>query len=82
MVSIAVCSLKMINPSCASFRGPIYIFFVYDEDLKWSIQGYSFCLLACNCSRSGVNVRAHLLRINISRNFKSIRSVPISSQLF
>ena len=31
-----------------------------------------------NFSRSGVNVRAHLLRKNYSRNFSSIRSAPIS----
>ena len=24
----------------------IHISFVFDEDLKWNIQGYSFCLLA------------------------------------
>ena len=29
-----------------------------------------------NFSRSGVNVRAHLLRKNYSRNFSSIRSAP------
>ena len=29
-----------------------------------------------NFSRSGVNVRAHLLRKNYSRNFSSIRSTP------
>ena len=29
------------------------------------------------CSRSGVNVRAHLLRKNLSRSFNSIRSGPI-----
>ena len=31
-----------------------------------------------NFSRSGVNVRAHLLRKNYSRNFSSIRSAPVS----
>ena len=31
-----------------------------------------------NFSRSGVNVRAHLLRKNYSRNFSSIRSAPYS----
>ena len=30
-----------------------------------------------NFSRSGVNVRAHLLRKNYSRNFSSIRSTPM-----
>ena len=32
-----------------------------------------------NFSRSGVNVRAHLLRKNYSRNFSSIRSAPLLS---
>ena len=32
-----------------------------------------------NLSRSGVNVRAHLLRKNYSRNLSSIRSAPLSS---
>ena len=31
-----------------------------------------------NLSHSGVNVRAHLLRKNYSRNFSSIRSAPLS----
>ena len=31
-----------------------------------------------NFSRSDVNVRAHLLRKNCSRNFSSIRSTPSS----
>ena len=31
-----------------------------------------------NFSRSGVNVRAHLLRKNYSMNFSSIRSTPMS----
>ena len=37
-----------------------------------------------NFSRSGVNVRAHILRKNYSRNFSSIQSAPLSSvvQLF
>ena len=60
----------------------IRILFVYDEELKWGRQGYSLCLLAnrlsCNCSRPGVNVHVHLLRKNLSRNFSSIRSGPIS----
>ena len=60
--------------------------FVYDEELKWGIQGNSLCLLdnklkGCNCSHSGVNVRMHLLRKIFSRNFSSIRSGPISFQL-
>ena len=33
--------------------------------------------LGCNCSRSGVYVRAHLLRNNFSRNFSSIRGGPV-----
>ena len=32
----------------------------------------------CNCSRSGVNVRAHLLRNKFSRDYSSIRSGPLS----
>ena len=35
-----------------------------------------------NFSRLGVNVRAHLLRKNYSRNFSSIRSAPVSSITF
>ena len=31
-----------------------------------------------NFSRSGVNVRPHLLRENYSRNFSSIRNAPVS----
>ena len=31
----------------------------------------------CNCSRSGVNVRAYLLRNNFSRTFGSIQSWPV-----
>ena len=34
-----------------------------------------------NFSRSGVNVRAHLLRKNYSGNFSSIRSTPISLEV-
>ena len=33
--------------------------------------------LSSNFSRSGVNVRAHLLRKNYSKNFSSFRSAPI-----
>ena len=60
--------------------------FVYDEELRWDIQGYSLCLLdnyskGSNCSHSGVNVRTHLLCKIFSRNFSSIRSGPISFQL-
>ena len=60
------------------------ILFVYDKELKWSIQGYFFVLFTCqptkssNLSRSGVNVRAHQLHKNYSRNFSSIRSAPQS----
>ena len=36
----------------------------------------------CNCSRSGVNVRAQLLRNNFSRNFSSIRGGPLLSCAF
>ena len=64
----------------------MHTLFVYDEELSLGIQGYSLCLLdnllkGCNCSRSGVNVRTHLLRKNFSSNFSSIRSGPISFQL-
>ena len=31
-----------------------------------------------NFSRSGINVRAHLLHKNYSRNFSSIQSAPMS----
>ena len=80
--------------SCASFCGPIYSQliirigcagyahpFVYFEDLKWSIQGYSFCLLANQLKVAAVAVRMltcvpHLLRNNFSRNLSSIRSAP------
>ena len=62
-------------------RFAVYNFlFVYGEELKWSIQGYYFWLLANQLkvptSRSGVNVRAHLLSKNYSRNFSSIRNAP------
>ena len=64
----------------------MHTFFVYNEELRWGIQGYSLCLLDsllkdCNCSRLGVNVRTHLLRKNFSGNFSSILSGPISFQL-
>ena len=60
--------------------------FVYDEELRWGIQGYLLCLLdnyvkGCNCSHSGVNVRTHILLKIFSRNFSSIRSGPISFHL-
>ena len=41
----------------------------YEAVLKGDIQGYLL-----NCSRSGVNVRAHLLRQNFTRDYSSIRS--------
>ena len=54
--------------------------FVYNEDLKWSIQGYSFCLFAVAIvSVRGVYMRENLLRNNFSRNFSSIRSRPMTS---
>ena len=45
----------------------MHTLFVYDEELRWDIQGYSLCLLdnklkGSNCSHLGVNVRTHLLR--------------------
>ena len=60
----------------------MYNLFVYNEELRWGIQGYSLCLLdnkvkGCNCSHSGVNVRTYILRKIFSRNF----SGPISFQL-
>ena len=61
------------------------IIFVCNEELKGAMQGYSLCLLGnelkfqLNCSRSDVNERAQLLRKNFSRNFRSIRSGPSSS---
>ena len=64
----------------------MHTLFVYDEELRWDIQGYSLCLLdnylkGSNCSHLGVNVRTHLLRKIFSRNFSLIRSGPISFQL-
>ena len=35
----------------------IQILLVYDKDLKWSIQGYSFCLLANQLKVATVAVR-------------------------
>ena len=59
----------------------LHILFVYDEELKGGIQGYSLCLLAnqlkLQCGRSGVNVCAHLLRKNFSRKYSSIPSRPM-----
>ena len=60
------------------------IIFVCNEELK---GGHTklFTLFnwqqtkSSNCSRSGVNVRAHLLRNNYSRNFSLIRHGPLSS---
>ena len=64
----------------------MHTLFVYDEELRWGIQGFSLCLLdnqfkSCNCSYLGVNVRMHLLRKIFSRNFSSIQIGPISFQL-
>ena len=54
--------------------------FVYNEDLKWSIQGYSFCLFAvATVAVRGVYVRENLFRNNLSSNFSSIRSRPMTS---
>ena len=55
----------------------MHTLFVYDEELRWDIQGYSLCLLdnklkGSNCSHSGVNILTHLLRKIFSRNFSSI----------
>ena len=57
----------------------IFILFVYVDELKGNIQGYSLrlYLFTCNCSSSSVNVRVHLLHQNFSRNYSSIRRGPI-----
>ena len=63
------------------------IIFVCNEELKMSMQGYSLCLLGNQLKFQlqpfgcDVNVRAHLLRNNHSRNFSSIRSGPWSYSL-
>ena len=61
-----------IRAGCANNMHP----FVYDEELKWAYRAIYFVYLpivsSCNQSRSGVNMRAHLLRKNSSRNFSSI----------
>ena len=62
----------MIRIGSAVYTHP----FVNDEDLKWSLQGYSFCLLANQLSHWGVNVCAHLLHNNFIRNFSLIQSGP------
>ena len=64
----------------------MHTLFVYDEELRWGIQGYSLCLLdnqvkCCNCSHWDVKVRTHILRKIFSRNFSSIQSGLISFQL-
>ena len=61
----------------------MHTLFVYDEEMRWGIQGYSLCLFnnylkGCNCSRLGVKVRTHILCKNFSRNYGS---GPISFQL-
>ena len=61
----------------------MHTYFVYDGELRWGIQGYLLDnkLQGCNCSRSGVNVRTHLLRKNFSRNFnysKWVNVIPIA----
>ena len=66
----------------------LQILLVYDEEMKGDIHDYSLqpLLLTCQptkvkvatdlCSRSGVNVQAHLLRQNFSRNYSSVQSGP------
>ena len=69
----------IIRKPCAVYNVP----FVYDEEFEMEHTGLLF-LFTCqstkssNFSRSGVNVRAHLLRKNYSRNLSSIRSAPLS----
>ena len=58
------------------------IIFVYNEELKGDMQGYSLCFAwqptkVPTAAVRGVIVRAHLLRNNYSRNFSSIRSEPV-----
>ena len=43
----------IIRKGCAVYN----IHFVYDEELKWSIHGYSFCLLANQLKVPTVAVR-------------------------
>ena len=58
----------------------MHTLFVYDEELRWGIQGYSLCLFdnLLKGSCLGVKVRMHILCKNFSRNFGS---GPISFQL-
>ena len=51
----------------------------YFIEVRWKIIRANNFLQSCKCSRSGVNVRAHLLRKNFSRKLSSIQSGPISS---
>ena len=62
----------------------MHILVVYDEEMRWGIQGYPLCLLdnllkVATVAARVVNVRTPLLRKNFSRNFSSIRSGPLSS---
>ena len=59
----------------------MHTLFVYDEELRGAYMASHFVYLTTNLSRSGVNVRTHLLRKNLSSSFSSIRSGPISFQL-
>ena len=62
------------------------IIFVCNDELKGggACKAIHFVYLATNlssnCSRSDVNVRAHLLRYNSSRNLSSIQSGPLSQR--
>ena len=61
----------------------IHSLFVYEEELKGGIQGYNvFTLFNYQPTKvsthSSDNVRTHLLRQNLSRDYSSIRSGPVS----
>ena len=52
----------------------MHTLFVYDEEMRCGIKGYSLCLFnnnlkGCNCSRLGVKVCTHILCKNFSMNF-------------
>ena len=62
----------------------MHTLFVYDEELRWGIQGYSLCLFdnelkGCKSGRLGVKVRTHILCKSFSRNWKWASIIPIAS---
>ena len=75
------CSHVFVNWLLESDVQFITSFFCLRRRIEVELTGLLF-LFTCrptkssNVSRSGVNVRAHLLRKNYSRNFSSIRSTP------